>query len=46
MNGCFIDCDSDDAFEFLMGLYDRGSFRRESLEPWIEEHLRPLTGTA
>lgn len=31
-----------EAFEFLIGLFDRGEFRFEHLEPWLREHVAEL----
>ena len=42
MNGQHIDCDSQAAHSFLMGLYERNSFRFANLIPWLEGHLKPL----
>ena len=42
MNGQHIDCDSQAAHSFFMGLYERNSFRFANLIPWLEGHLKPL----
>ena len=44
LNGYFIDCDSVETYEFLMGLFGRNSFRFAELRAWLEEHVRPLPG--
>lgn len=43
MNGSYIDCGRDEAYEFFMGLYETNSFRFANLVPWLEEHLKPLS---
>ena len=45
LNGHFIDCDSDEAYAFFMRLFEMNSFRFAQLLPWLEENVRPLTGT-
>lgn len=45
LNGYFIDCDSVEAYEFFMRLFEKNSFRFAQLCPWLEEKVRPLTGT-
>ena len=42
MNGCYIDCDSETAYSFFMGLYESNSFRFANLVPWLEGHKKPL----
>ena len=42
MNGNFIDCDSDEAHAFFIGLFETNSFRFAQLLPWLEEHVKPL----
>ncbi len=46
LNGHFIDCDSDEAYEFFIQKLTAGSFRFAELEPWLEQKVRPLPGTA
>ena len=43
MNGWFIDCDSQEAFEFFMHLFETHSFRFGQLHEWLEQHVKPLT---
>ncbi len=43
MNGQYIDCDSEDAHSFFIGLYESNSFRFANLIPWLEEHIKPFT---
>lgn len=45
LNGQYIDCDSREAYEFFMQLYEMKSFRFAQLLPWLEEKVRPLPGT-
>lgn len=45
MNGHFIESDSEEAYAFLMQLFETNSFRFAELAAWIEEHLRPLPGS-
>ncbi len=42
MNGCFIECETDEAYGFFMGLFETHSFRIAALQPWLEEHVKPL----
>ena len=42
MNAHFIDCDSDKAHAFFIGLFETNSFRFAQLLPWLEEHVKPL----
>ena len=42
LNGYFIDCDSDEAYEFFMRLLETSSFRFGQLCPWLEDNTRPL----
>ena len=46
LNGYFIDCDSRQAYEFFMGLFETNSFRFSELSAWLEEHVKPLPGVA
>ena len=39
MNGHFIDCDNDEAYAFLMGLFETGTFRFNELSSWLEEEV-------
>ena len=40
-NGYFIDCDSREAYDFFMHLFETNSFRFAQLRPWLEEDVRP-----
>ena len=42
MNGRFIDCDGQDAYEFFMQLFETHSFRFDQLRDWLEEHVKSL----
>lgn len=44
LNGSFIDCDSEDAYEHFMRLFDSNSFRFAELHEWLEVHVKPLPG--
>ena len=45
LNGWFIDCDSREAYSFFMQLFDTQSFRFAELKSWLEEHVKPLSGS-
>ena len=45
LNGHFIDCDSREAYDHFMRLFDTNSFRFAELKVWLEEHVTPLRGT-
>ena len=42
MNGHFIDCESETAYEYFMQLFEAGSFRYGALEPWLKDHVKAL----
>ena len=44
LNGYFIDCDSRQAYDHFMGLFETHSFRFAELSAWLEEHVKPLPG--
>lgn len=44
LNGHFIDCDSVEAYEFIMRLFEMYSFRFAQLLPWLEGKVKPLSG--
>ena len=46
LNGHFIECDSREAYDFFMGLFETHSFRFAELSAWLEEHVKPLPGVA
>ena len=45
LNGDFIDCDSREAYDFFMQLFETNSFRFAELKTWLEQHLKPLPGS-
>ena len=45
LNGHFIDCDSVEAYEFFMRLFEVNSFRFAQLYPWLEEKVKRLPGS-
>ncbi len=44
LNGYFIDCDSVEAYESFMRLFEENSFRFAQLYPWLEAAVSPLSG--
>ena len=42
MNGHFIDCECEAAYEYFMQLFETGSFSFDALEPWLNEHVKAL----
>ena len=46
LNGHFIDCDSREAYDHFMALFETNSFRFAELATWLEEHVKPLQGSA
>ncbi|MCY4080922.1 MAG: type II toxin-antitoxin system death-on-curing family toxin [Caldilineaceae bacterium] len=44
LNGQYIECDSLEAFEFFMRLFETNSFRYAALLPWLEAKVQPLPG--
>jgi death on curing protein len=42
MNGYYIDCDNEEAYEFLIGLFEINRFRFAELETWLEARVRPV----
>ena len=44
LNGYYIDCDSREAFDFFMRLFETRAFRYAQLCPWLEEKVRSLPG--
>ena len=43
MNGFFIDCSRDAAYNFFMELHETGAYRFANLLPWLEENVKPLS---
>ena len=46
LNGHYIDCDSRQAYDHFMNLFETNSFRFAELSAWLEEHVKPLPGMA
>ena len=44
LNGSFIDCDSDEAYDHFMRLFETNSFRFAELRSWLEDHVQPVPG--
>lgn len=44
LNGHFIECDSVEAYDLFMRLFEEGSFRFAQLHGWLKESVRPLPG--
>lgn len=42
MNGYYIDCDNEEAYAFLMRLFETNRFRFAELETWLEVKVRPV----
>ena len=42
MNGHFIDCECEAAYEYFMQLFETGSFRFDALESWLNENVKAL----
>ncbi|MCK5355454.1 MAG: type II toxin-antitoxin system death-on-curing family toxin [Methyloprofundus sp.] len=42
INSYWIDCDSEEAYEYFMQLFDAGSFRFEPLLSWLDTTIKPL----
>ena len=42
LNGHYIECDSREAYDHFMRLFDTNSFRFAELKDWLEEHVKPL----
>ena len=45
MNGSFIECDSEAAYDHFMHLFETNSFRFAELHEWLEEHVKLLSGS-
>ncbi len=41
-NGHYIDCDSREAYDHFMHLFDTNTFRFAEMKDWLEGHVRPL----
>ncbi|MYB31358.1 MAG: type II toxin-antitoxin system death-on-curing family toxin [Acidobacteria bacterium] len=40
INGAELAVDAKDAYEFVSGLYETGTFRFENLEPWLRSRVK------
>ena len=45
MNGSFIECDSEAAYDYFMQLFETNSFRFAQPRSWLEENVKPLPGS-
>jgi death on curing protein len=43
VNGYRLDFEDQEAYTFMMGLYEKGQFRFEKLEPWVRKHSRRIS---
>lgn len=41
LNGYIFNGDPVEAYDFMIGLFDRGEFRFEKLEPWLRRLTKP-----
>ena len=42
MNGYYIDCDSESAYNFFMTLFESNKFRFKELSPWLNKHIKSI----
>lgn len=42
LNGFVFEGDPVEAYDFMIGLFERGAFRFEQLEPWLRVNAKPL----
>ena len=42
LNGYFIDCDSQSAYNFFIELFESNKFRFKYLLTWLEKHIKPI----
>ena len=40
LNGSFVDCDSREAYDYFMELFEINSFRFAELKVWLEQHVK------
>ncbi len=45
LNDAFIDCDSKEAYDHFMQLFETNSFRFAQLRSWLEENVKLLPGS-
>ena len=43
LNGCFIDCDSREAYDQFMEMFETNTFHFAELNAWLEERVQPLS---
>ena len=44
MNGGFIDCDGEEAYDHFVGLFDTSTFKFAELRAWLDEHVKSMKG--
>ena len=44
LNGHFIECDDDEAYAFIVGNLEAGSFRFAGLKAWLQDKVAVLPG--
>ena len=44
LNGHFIDCDDDEAYAFIVGNLEAGTFRFAALKTWLQDKVAALGG--
>ena len=42
LNGSYIDCDGQEAYDHFMRLFESNSFRFAELREWLQAHVKPL----
>lgn len=42
LNGKKVVCDDLEAYDFIIGLFESGSYNFEHLEKWLREHVREI----
>ena len=45
MNGYYIKCDNDEAYDYFKRMFEASSFRFTNLNSWLEGKVEPLPGT-
>ena len=43
INGVRLTASAEEAYAFISGLYEAGTFRFDQLEPWLRRNSRPLS---
>ena len=43
INGVRLTAGAEDAYAFISGLYEAGTFRFDKLEPWLRRNSRPVS---